>query len=679
MPKYNNVLYAGGYYGQQSRLAFSVQPFTAVTIDYDKVHLTWSALPNPDGAAFNAVRLVRNQVAFPETQEDGVILWEETNLVDPFSISEFIDGQNNTPDVNGYANAPLVPGRFAYYRMWLRKDDNIWYEAGDAFTLIPKDHGATAFSGTTTQSTHDKFMDLLPKVFTSATQSPIDNVDPTSTLYTFLKGFSLTLDELLTYADVLRPNYSGLSVSPDVVSLQAYQLGLPQEYSLGLRPMKRLVREATFLHNNKGTALGVQTLAESLTGFAPTVTQTKNLMLSMQDSTFYKGVGNWLPVGNCVVTSVDNQVIATGNERTIDQTYSGKVVVSTANAKIVNGTNSPKTKGIPVSSTDYYNVSFYAKSAASSASVTVTAHWYNYLGVLLSSNTSSPFSLTSSWTRVNFDDIGNVANAAYMTIDVQFNTTGTYYVDMFQVAVALAPETPAYEEARGVDVLLAPSKVNYLKNPSFDVINSEWTIDDVSHTLVDSTFAHAVGMSKMLQSVTKTGAVTRYDTSTDAGLPVGTFYTASIYARTTSGTEDFVLGMQAAGTGGMPYTSAASDVVTLTTEWQRIHVTLYVPESYGTGMAISVSLIGEATTGNTIDLDGAQLETAYLPTDYFDGEFPAAYGASWAGTANESISYLYPNKLIKIPRLIANLAEYMPIGTPYYVSTYEGLEYAGIS
>jgi phage tail-like protein len=686
LSKYNTLIYAEGYYGQQSRLSFSVQPFTAVTIDYDKVQLTWASL----NSTFNAVRLVRNQVTFPETQEDGVILWEETNLTGTFSRSVFVDGYDNLLDNDEHNDSPLIGGRFAYYRMWLRKNDNVWYQAGDALTIIPKDHGATAFSGTAEQTTHDKVMDLLPKVFTSATQSPLDNVDPTSTLYRFLKGFSLTLDELLTFADVLKPNYSGLKTPPQIVSLQAQQLGLPLEYALGLRAMKRLVREAVYLYNNKGTKLGVQTLAESLTGFAPTVTPTYNLMLSMQDSTFYKGIGNWLPKGNCTISYVNNEPAAVGGGALddlthlggpymADKTYVGKVVVSTANASIINGSNSPKTRGIPVVPSNDYHFSAYVKSAASSAGAKLLVHWYDYNGALISSATSSTLSVTSTWTRLAFTYQTAPTNAAYLTVDMQFTATGTYFVDMVQVANAnvVALGNPTYQEARGVNVFLAPSKTNYLVNPSFDELNTYWNLGDASHTLVDSDFADATDQSKMLRSVTNTGDTTTYGMATQTIIPVGQFYTFSIYAKTDSGTQNFQI-ILTASDGGLNSIVEQGPTETITTDWKRFHYTIYVPETFSTEALINCQFQGE-TDGGVVYLDSAQLETSYLPTDYFDGAFPAAYGALWAGTPNQSISYLYPNKSIKVPRLIANLADYMPIGTPFMVETYAGIEYVGIS
>lgn len=678
MPSYSNLIYAGGYYGQQARLAFSVEPFTAIAIDYDKVLLTWASLPNPEGAAFNAVRLVRNQVTFPETQEDGLILWEETQLTGPFSKSTFVDGYDNLLDENEHNDSPLIGGRFAYYRMWLRKDDNVWYEAGDTYLIIPEDHGSTAFVGTTTQTTHDKVMDLLPKVYTTATQSPIDNVDPESTLYQFLKGFSLTLDELLTYADVLKPNYSGLATPPQVVSLQAQQLGLPMESALGLRAMKRLVREAVYLHNNKGTLLGVQTLAESLTGFAPTVTQTRNLMLSIQDSTFYKGFGNWTPVGNCSVVSAANMPVATGVEGCADLTYTGKVTVSTAGAKLSNGNLLPKTRGIPVLPETNYEVSFQHKfDSGSTASLSCTVTWYNYLGVSISSETATGFTSSSTWDLAEHT-FESPANAAYLGLTVSFPSTGTYYLDMVQVAVEDPDNLNApYEEPRGVNVFLAPSKTNLLKNPSFEEINSYWSITDDSHVLVDSTFPQAFGTAQMLESVTNTGSASEYVTESDAGISVGHFYTASIYAKTDSGTEDFELSLTA--TSGLNTVTETTGAVTLTDEWQRIHVTLFVPATYNETTFLTMALVGEDTTGNTIHLDGAQLEGTFLPTDFFDGGFPEMYGAMWAGTEHESVSYLYPNKFVKVPRLVANLAEYMPIGTPFSISTYAGVEYLGIS
>ena len=676
MPSYSNLIYAGGYYGQQSRLAFSVRPFTAVAIDYDKVLLTWASLPNPDGEAFNSIRLVRNQVTFPETQEDGVILWEETDLTGPFSIATFVDGFDNLEDTNEHNDAPLIGGRFAYYRMWLRKDDNIWYEAGDTALIIPQDHGSSVFAGTSSQTTHDKVMDLIPKVFTTATQSPIDNVDPESTLYRFLKGFSLTLDELLTYADVLKPNYSGLSTPPQVVSLQAQQLGLPLEYSLGLRAMKRLVREGVYLHNNKGTSLGVQTLAESLTGFAPTVTQTKNLMLSMQDSTFYKGIGNWLPSGSCTIAVEESVYHNTSETNVSDRTYTAKVVATGTSSFVSNGENKPKTLGIPVVAGQDYQLVFFALTSTASRSITAKVTWYDYLGTSVGNSTQT-FPLTANtWAKNVSSSWEAPAGAAYAAIRLSFSGSATFYLDKVQFAL-YESSTPSYEEARGVNVFLAPSKTNLAKNPSFEEMNALWDITDDGNELVASTLAQAVGLSQMLESTTNTDALTQYTTESDAGISVGHFYTASLYAKTLSGTEDFELSLTA--TSGLNTVTETTNTVTLTDEWQRIHVTLFVPSTYDETAFLTVDFVGAETTGNVIHLDGVQLEASYLPTDYFDGEFPDVYGAMWAGTPNESVSYLYPNRHVKIPRLVANLAEYMPIGTTYTISTYAGLEYIGIS
>jgi hypothetical protein len=526
-------------------------------------------------------------------------------------------------------------------------------------------------------------MDLIPKIYTTVTQSPIDNVDPESTLYTFLKGFSLTLDELLTYVDVLKPNYSGLSTPPPIVSLQAQQLGIPLEYSLGLRAMKKMVREAVFLHNNKSTTLGVGTLAENLTGFSPTVTQTKNLMLTMQDSTFYKGVGNWLVNGNGTIQSANNFVPASGLENAADITYTGKIVTSSNNVKISNGVSRPKTTGVPVSGDVDYNFSFYSyfdgDPGVDEALPTATVHWFDYTGAFIDSDTDGVVSdATTSWIRQTFN-VTSPVNAAYAAFDIQFNIDGTWYIDRVQLALAEEFVTPSYEEARGVKVFLAPSKTNLVKNPSFEETTTLWDITDDGNTLVDRTLAQAVGLSKMLESVTNSGVglagLTEYVTESDAGVTVGQFYTASLYAKTLEGTEEFDLFLSAnSGPNGVD----SSERFILTEEWQRLHVTLFVPATFDETTFLTLNLAG-ITTGNTIHIDGVQLEASYLPTDYFDGEFPDAYGAMWAGTANESVSYLYPNRQVKIPRLLANLAEYMPIGTTYSVSTYAGLEYIGIS
>jgi hypothetical protein len=71
--KYGNVTYGGTKYGQTPKLVYSVEPLTITVLEFTKVYVAWQS-PSGD---FSRIRLVRNQTGFPETAEDGVIVWDE--------------------------------------------------------------------------------------------------------------------------------------------------------------------------------------------------------------------------------------------------------------------------------------------------------------------------------------------------------------------------------------------------------------------------------------------------------------------------------------------------------------------------------------------------------------------------------------------------------------------------
>lgn len=418
MAKYSNVVYKGSTYGQLPRLLYNVEPFYATSINYYEIALQWAS-PTGD---FTAIRLVRNQDGLPETEEDGVILYEEIGSQGTLSRTSFTDGKDNFEDTLTYGNTrndiPLVPGKYVYYRMWLRKNDNTWAQAGDVYTILPKSHTTKAPGGTKRASkvnskildvtqksvdlmtTQDKFMSIIPKVFTTATQSPLDEVDKTSTLYNFIEGFSLTIDEFLTLADLILPEASLRTKAPALVALNASQLGLPKESAISVKNQKRLVREALYMYSRKGTLNALNTYVESLTGFNPVITTSPNIMLSAQDSTFYKGKGFWQVIGGCELT-VDQTIIpSTAESLQIDNSYTGKVVVATSGARIKNGEDAPVTRGIPVDAGTQYTFSYYVQKTTATGAVVPSITWYDYKGAKIGSTVVGTSSdATTSWTK----------------------------------------------------------------------------------------------------------------------------------------------------------------------------------------------------------------------------------------------------------------------------------------
>lgn len=570
MSQYNNILYEGGYYGIASNQAYSVEPLYVEAVDYNQVALTWQ----PSAGLYNAVRLVRNQDSFPETPEDGVILWEDFSAYDSeadssaFKLTSFTDGGSNNL---------LVSGRFVYYVMWVRRnEDNLWYVAGSSYTLVPKDHGEQTADNpvlsvegedveqpkVTFTTSHSKFMDYLPKVFTSVTQSPIDLVDTNSDLYRFLKGFSFTLDEFLTYSDLVLPDNSGSYTSPSLIAVQTQQLGLASEVDLSLKNQKKLIREANYLYSRKGTPGALSTYIESLTSFPPTITESPNIMLSLQDSTFYKGLGFWRPVGNCTLSFVNNVLPPQSEANAIDMQYVAKIVASSPNVYIKNGDLNPSTQAIPVKPNFSYYVSLYYLGAISLGDLILEVTWYNFKGSVLSTDSHTLLATADSttWKKDSVvltapNDTTYADQAYYAALSIKSTISQTFYVDMIQFKEE--SDDTSFSEARSVDVFLGPTKTNFIQNSSFEEDDANWTasaydvltetseaIEIVIEPVDGTTNSHAFAGTNMATIVSTDGPsdTTRLVTNIGEGvLDPGILYSWSIYGRTDSVDIDFNL------------------------------------------------------------------------------------------------------------------------------------------
>jgi hypothetical protein len=225
MPKYSQPVYNTAFYGIKAALPFSAEPMTAVAVLYSAVTLEFAS---PTGS-YVEFRIVRNQENYPQSQEDGAIVYQsqgkpgQTRIFDgKYSDKGYVTSYANLPALasvndkytiksavaltgteyiwNGYEwrnLSPLVSGKFVYYRAWIRATaTSDWVRAGTTFTLIPqinslslgRDSVYTASTVPTQDklvyvlnggdselsTTHERFMAAIPSVFVSATNSSFD-------------------------------------------------------------------------------------------------------------------------------------------------------------------------------------------------------------------------------------------------------------------------------------------------------------------------------------------------------------------------------------------------------------------------------------------------------------------------------------------------------------------------
>ena len=675
MARYSTRLYGEStfYYGDSPQLDLSIDPFEAVALDYDKVYVSWTS-PIGDFVRF---RLVRNQDGIPDTAEDGVILLDLADLNDISNARSFMDGVDNTGD----AAVSLVQGSYVYYAIWLLLSDNTWEMAGSVSELVAAKHEQALGGLDRTRNTHERLMDLLPRVFTSTTGSPLDEVDTGSDLYNFLYSFSYTLDELLTFIDMLLPNNLYTNLSKEMLDVRAFEYGFTSENRASTRFQRRLVREAVYITSRKGTPLSIETLIESMTGYIPVVTTSPNLMLTPQDSTFRGTTGAWVTQGACTL-SVDNLVIpSTAETHNLDTGNTGKVVVTVAGAKIVNGSSAPITRGIPVTPGTSYTFSSYAFANASSKTLTKTINWYDRRGTLLSGSTSSSKTVTTSWAKYSHTATAP-ASAIYATIEYTFNSVATYHLDMIQFATS---DVLSYFEARGVRIALEPTKKNLIRNPSFEntTYTSGWTF--IGTTSKEAVMALDVlygppGVFTGESFVKLTGGVGGNSALTSVTAPnTGVFYSFSIYVKSGVGVGNLEQTLKlSAVKAGSPTLTNTKVITAVEADWTRVYVNLYVPSEY-TGATLKCSIYNETNTTKSIALEAAQLEVGFKPTDYFDGSY-SGNGGEWEGglaNSNNAVSFMFQNKGVKMQRLREELPLYLPLGTGYTVESQDDIEFSG--
>jgi hypothetical protein len=641
MARYGVNYYGASTYGAFVKLAFSVEPMSTLVLDFTKVLIKWQT---PRGE-FSRIRLLRSQVGFPETAEDGIIIFDEFATEGTVSRAEYIDGEDNPSDV------PLIPGRQTYYRMYLFTDQNVWRVAGSISTIVPSNHNV--------QTT---FMNSLPRVFTSIEQGSFGTVDTTSALYNFVEGLTFSQEQFYTLIDLLKPRHTGIETPIELLPIEVASLGLTPEAGLPTKNRKRLVREANYMYARKGTQLALETYSESLTGFEPTITVSENLLLNVQDSTFYGGIGNWV-ASNAVLTSSTEQV-PDSNTNQIDTTKTGKIVASGSGSMVLGATNII-TKGVPVLPSTGYVVSCKLKSPASAGNITLSVRFYDKDGTATSAaNTATAVAANNTWKSASKTATSD-ATSSYAIITIAYSAAGTYYID--QVCMQEGG-TVAYDEARAIDVFLSPLKTNYIKNPSFEVNSTTWALSGATFTQDSSvpTYGYSGEYSGKFV-VTNPWSIT-----TDYEIPVtsGKYYTASASIKANAALS--------ANLKITFYDEADAVVETVT---QAISVTTSFANFTLTGLTDSLSDASYAkvsfygTTAGTIYLDLIQFEQSQVATDYFDGSLPSDFGAVWEGTDDASYSHLYPNKPKKIPRLGKTMNDWVPQNAFWRVRTYDGVEY----
>lgn len=658
MAKYGNVLYGGTTYGETPKLTYSVEPMSINVINFKEIYITWQ---QPKGT-FTRFRVVRNQLGYPETSEDGYIIYElvspnNSSLEGAIPITDFKDGFDNLTDEN-YID--IVGNKNIYYRVFLYTSQNIWVKAGEINAVVPKDTNVT-----------ERMLNLLPRTLVSDVLSPF-GVVPLKTdlvksdIYKFLDGISFTYEQLLTQTDLIRPNGSSETGTYSTIEAEFYSSGLIPEPNIPTVNQRRLIRDANYLFSTKGTKIGIENYAETLTGFAPTVTISKNLVLSPQDSTFYNSTGNW-STEDATIESSDEQVPDI-SDYVIDEVYTCKITPSAVGSMGL-GFDNPTTDGIPVESDKDYTFRVAVKCPTSGQNVTLNIEFFDKNNLSIGTETGT-IAAANSWGLLSVIATTPVG-ASYCALEIAWDDTDIFYVDQVFVGKGVFLD---YDEARAINIYLAPKSVNYIENPSFEVDDSTWTLTNLSFA-TDTNIAGEGYAGSNSGKFTLTNTTWKLESTSTIPVEPGVYFNCSMY----SYSEDiFDMDMYLDvydDTDTLIETFSSNHMMEGT--WMRNYVRGLMNFDTNPSYA-KVRFEGTGNIGDVFFLDMIQAEFSFKPTDYFDGSLPEQVGAVWNGTANASSTSLYPRRAIKVLRLAQTLPNWTPINSWWRLSTAAGLEYTNL-
>jgi hypothetical protein len=333
------------------------------------------------------------------------------------------------------------------------------------------------------------------------------------------------------------------------------------------------------------------------------------------------------------------------------------------------GNSSPITRGVPILPDTEYVVSCKLKSPPSSGDITLAVKFYDAHGqVTGTTQSATAVSANNTWKSAS-KVFTTPEDATYASVQISYSAAGTYYID--QVCLQLG-NTVAYDEARAISVFLDSAKINYIKNPSFEVDDSTWTTTGATFTQNAAVPTDGYSGNYSGQFVVATTG----DIENNYEIPVtaGKYYTLSFYVSSSN---------SVAVTGLIEFFDENDNLLeefesefTISSSFSRVSLTALTDSGSAVSYAKVKIVFNDA---GTYRVDLIQFEKSQTATEYFDGSLPSEYGAVWEGTANSSYTHVYPNKPLKIPRLGKTLDNWITPNTFWRLSTYDGVEYTNLT
>lgn len=660
MAKFGTFQYGAQLYGRVDRGSASSE-ILARPLDYRSVSITVYCEPRV-GSRYSLVRTTTGAA-----EEPGVGLTVSEGVIQDSVVSVVDDGQQSA---DGSA-VGLRPGPH-YYTFFVYDNSGNWLKDAATSTLLPADKG-----------TQDVLLRMLPRVFTSASEDPLDEPDSSGDLARFLYPMAVTFDQLQTFVDQELPgNARSRTTIRGLHDAHCRSLGMPVEFTIGSAASTRLFRGAGYIYREKGTSRGLEHFSEALTGWPTTVHESTNQLPSLDDASFESGTGNWEGVGiqvaavtyaaepvSAPTTPYDYVLSPFASEGLAKLTleFDGVCEMRTPPVRTL-PTNefstgrfswiSTREQCIPVTPGGSFYVAGDFLASTGTPALYAAVSWRGADGYVASGGyvSGSTTTLTSGWTR--YGQVFTVpSDAEFATISFVFDGLAgdVVYADRLQASNG---ETH-YEDPSTVTVICAPSRMNLMTRPSFEAGNT-WTAESGVVDLTTTEFFYGS------YSIAASGATGFSVISEEIPVVVGDILSASAQIKGSSTAALSMVFYDSTGTEVVSEYAGVDEVLTSMSQpsqangsgdWERASIHYRVPTEAVT-MRLRITGTGDAW------IDAVIADRANRTLQYFDISIADSGGEDAIGVVDGSHTYsaLYANRLTKFARLRDTAEFYLPVG-----------------
>ena len=664
MALYGNNFYGLFKYGPDALVEFDARPFTAKSapgfvkdgliyptkfddaIQVSTIKLSWT-IPTGD---WDALHLVRNPLGLPVTPDDGTLL---------LSVSQS-DAVNSYWDY-GSGTEPLVEGHYYYYGIFVRRaSDGKWFDAASTIGAVVKNYG-----------TADLMYTYLPFMYRSLgldqTGSPIPEVN--SDLYNFISMFAFEYDAFKTDAENVKRRYDIANLHGTLIPAMMNEFGFTYEAEMGIQQGRRLLQNAANIYLKRGSIDGLKTFASAFSGYNTYLGSVKNLMLTVEDSSFENTVGNWGTLVSGTISSVsgagESPAVTPYLESTSPANYPNgtngllKAVGGSGTTKFGVGMDYPVTAGIPVVAGTAYTFSIYSRAKTTTRSISLDISWYNSSGSLIGdSGAHATTNSTSAWTRAYVTGTAP-SSAVYAGVSITITSAASGEIHYFDAAQFEASSSATnYVDARRIDIYMGANRINLINNPNFESNTDGWAFDGATASV---TSGGAIPGSAHSLAIAATATPAK---ALSAGFAVrgASSYALSGYVKGPS-TDSVVASINYYDSSDVYISSYTGPSVTLNaTTWTRAEA---ISTSPANAAYATVDFLYTTASGHTVYLDAVMLEQSDYINNYFDGStgYYQTDDLLWDPVSGQS--YYYRNRTTVTKRLSTVLPDYLPLGAPY--------------